>query len=203
MLARNQPEPRKIEFQPGHRQDFWHRNCVAIGVSAGFVEPLEATALILIEKSAEWISQQLPRDRSAMSVLAKRFNEVTRQRWQAIVDFLKLHYALSERNDSDYWRDQRRDESIPESLRDALVLWRSQVPWIHESHSRHELFSSASIQYVLYGMRFRTNPNGNLARDWQKDAEIANRLVRDASANAEMLIASLPTNRDLLNQIGL
>ena len=200
-LAKDQPSPRKIEFQPGYREKFWHRNCVAVGVSAGFVEPLEATALILIEKSAEWISEQLPGDNAAKPVVAKRYNEITRQHWRAVIDFLKLHYVLSERDDSDYWRDHRKPESTPESLQESLSLWRSQVPWLFESNYRIELFSSASLQYVLYGMGFETDVNDHRYRQWDRDAAIANRLIRENSVQAETLIASLPTNRELLNRV--
>ncbi|MEH6592314.1 MAG: tryptophan halogenase family protein [Halioglobus sp.] len=200
-LADVQPSPRKISFQPGHRERFWHKNCVAVGVSAGFVEPLEASALILIEKSAEWISEQLPRDSAAMSVVAKRFNDITRQHWRVVIDFLKLHYVLSERRDSDYWRDHCEMESVPESLQESLSLWRSQVPWLYDSNNRIELFSSVSVQFVLYGMGFVTDIRDSRYRHWKRDAEIANRLIRENNVQAENLIASLPTNRDLLNRV--
>jgi len=200
-LAKQQPSPRKISFQPGHREVFWHKNCVAIGVSAGFFEPLEATALVLIEKSAEWLSRQLPQDRDAVAVLAKRFNALTRQRWDAIIDFLKLHYVLTHREDSDYWRDHCRPESIPDSLAEALRLWRTQVPWHYESPYRFELFSSASIQYVLYGMGYQTRIEGSRFRNWHRESELAARLFRDNQAKIKTFTASLPPNRDLLNQI--
>lgn len=200
-LAGSQPAPRKIEFRPGHRETFWHRNCVAVGVSAGFVEPLEASALVLIEKSAEWISEQLPQARVAIPVVAKRFNDVTRQHWHTIIDFLKLHYALSERSDSDYWRDHRRDDSIPESLQESLLLWRSQVPWIYETNDRIELFSSASIQFVLYGMHFHSDVKDGRYRHWRRDSEIAKRLIQENRASAEALVSSLPTNRELLDRV--
>lgn len=201
MLAKVQPSPRKIEFQPGHRETFWHRNCVAVGVSAGFVEPLEASAMILIEKSAEWISDQLPQDSAAMPVVARRFNEITRQHWRAVIDFLKLHYVLTERSDSDYWRDHCEVESVPDSLQESLSLWRTQVPWLYESNYRIELFSSASLQYVLYGMEFVTDIKESRYRQWMRDTEIASRLIRENSVQAETFIASLPTNRDLLNRV--
>lgn len=200
-LARNQPTPRRIQFQPGHRETFWYRNCVAIGVSAGFIEPLEATALVLIEKSADWISHQLPRDRAAMVPLAKRFNEMTRQRWDKVIDFLKLHYVLTRRQDSDYWCDHLRPESIPTSLRESLNLWRTQVPWHHDSLYRFDLFSSASIQYVLYGMQFQTQVNGERYRGWQREQQVASRLFHDSASQARTLTASLPSNRELLNRI--
>jgi hypothetical protein len=196
-LAAQQITPRKITFTPGHREIFWHKNCVAIGVSAGFVEPLEATALVLIEKSAEWISQQLPRERSAMTVLAKRFNLLTLQRWQEIIDFLKLHYVLSNRTDSEYWRAHQQQNSIPESLQDALALWRSQVPGLYESNQRFELFSSASKQYVLYGMGFNTDQKQG-AHMAKKEALAVKRLRNETLYSTEKLLSVLPSNRKFL-----
>jgi hypothetical protein len=196
-----QHSPRKIEYQPGYRETFWHRNCVAVGVSAGFVEPLEASALVIIERSAEWIAEQLPRDSAAMPVVAKRFNEVTRQHWHAIIDFLKLHYVLTKRSDSDYWLDHRRSESVTESLQESLLLWRTQVPWLYESNQRVELFSSASVQYVLYGMNFVTDVPEARYRHWARDAKIANRLFDENRMTAESMLASLPTNRELLERV--
>ena len=200
-LAKDQPSPRKISFQPGHRQWFWHKNCVAVGVSAGFVEPLEASALVLIEKSAEFISHNLPQDRPAMTVVAKRFNDIIGKYWIDIIDFLKLHYVLSERNDSDYWREHSESKSIPESLEDSLALWRSHVPWVSDSNNRVELFSAASIQYVLYGMGFVSEVNSRRYRSWDKDAVLADRLMRDNLNKTEALMASQPSNRDLLNLV--
>lgn len=200
-LAKDQPSPRKISFQPGHRQWFWHKNCVAVGVSAGFVEPLEASALVLIEKSAEFISHNLPQDRPAMTVVAKRFNDIIGKYWIDIIDFLKLHYVLSERNDSDYWREHSESKSIPESLEDSLALWRSHVPWISDTNNHVELFSAASIQYVLYGMGFVSDVNSRRYRSWDKDAVLADRLMRDNLNKTEALMASQPSNRDLLNLV--
>ena len=200
-LAKDAPSPRKITFQPGHRQTFWHKNCVAVGVSAGFVEPLEASALVLIEKSAEFLSNNLPQDRKAMTVVAKRFNEIVGKYWVDIIDFLKLHYVLSERTDSDYWQDHSLIETMPDSLCDSLELWRSQVPWVSDSNNRAELFSAASVQYVLYGMGFVTEINSSRYRGWGKDAELADRLMRDNLGKTEAFMASQPTNRDLLNLV--
>jgi tryptophan halogenase len=195
-LAAQEITPRKIKFTPGHRETFWHQNCVAIGVSAGFVEPLEATALVLIEKSAEWISEQLPRDRGAMAVLAKRFNSLTLQRWQEIIDFLKLHYVLSNRTDSEYWRAHQQPGSIPESLQEALALWRSQAPGLYETNQRFELFSSASKQFVLYGMGFNTDQHAHIE---QKEALIIKRLRNEILNTTERLLSGLPTNRQFLS----
>jgi tryptophan halogenase len=199
-LASKKIMPRTIKFTPGHRETFWFKNCVAIGVSAGFVEPLEATALVLIEKSAEWISQQLPRERSAMAVLAKRFNLLTSQRWQEIIDFLKLHYLLSNRRDSEYWRAHQSVQSIPESLQESLLLWRTQAPGVYETNQRFELFSSASKQYVLYGMGFKVDQSRSVQIS-QKEDLLIKRLRNETLHNTEKLLGALPSNRQFLSRI--
>lgn len=197
LLSTSSLTPKKISFTPGYREVFWFKNCVAIGVSAGFVEPLEATALVLVEKSAEWLSQQLPKNRRAISVLSKRFNQLTSSRWQEIIDFLKLHYVLSQREDSDYWQRHRQIDSIPVSLQDSIALWQTQPPWLYETNQRFELFSSASKQYVLFGM-------GGNAADWQnnlipkQEIERVKRLRRENRHFIEKCLASLPTNRQYM-----
>jgi len=199
-LAKSDISPRTIKFSPGHKKTFWYRNCVAIGVSAGFVEPLEATALVLIEKSAQWIAEQLPRTREAMLILAKRFNELTHARWIEIIDFLKLHYVLSDRTDSEYWRAHKEDSSIPDSLKESLVLWRTQSPWLYESSQKLELFSSASKQYVLYGMQFKAHQQSN---SMLCDASLStlNRFRNETYLTQQKLIKTLPTNREFLSSL--
>ena len=88
-------EPLPLKFKTGRRVNAWHKNCVAVGLSAGFLEPLEASALVLVELSAAMISEQLPANRGVMDIVAKRFNEKFRYRWDRIIDFLKLHYILT------------------------------------------------------------------------------------------------------------
>jgi tryptophan 7-halogenase len=107
------PTPRLIRFTPGYRERFWHRNCVAVGLSSGFIEPLEASALALVELSAAMIRDELPATRADMDIVAKRFNDAFAYRWSRIIDFLKLHYVLSQRSDSSYWIDHRRAETQP------------------------------------------------------------------------------------------
>jgi flavin-dependent dehydrogenase len=192
-------EPRKIAFRPGHRERFWHRNCVAVGMAAGFLEPLEASALVLVELAGKMISEELPASRSVMDIVAKRYNEVFLYRWDRIIDFLKLHYVLSMRSDTQYWIDNRKPETIPESLQELLRLWRYQPPWHNDFSQREEIFSSASYQYVLYGMGFET-----AARDSAPDSRSAGEAQRLFAENNQMtskVVANLPANRELLATI--
>ena len=193
-------EPRKIAFRPGHREKFWHRNCVAVGMASGFLEPLEASALVMVELAGKMISEELPASRAVMDIVAKRYNAMFLYRWDRIIDFLKLHYVLSKRSDTQYWIDNRDPETIPESLQELLRLWRYQPPWHNDFVQREEIFSSASYQYVLYGMGFETEARGS-APDSRSAAEAA-RLFAENSRMADKVVANLPGNRELLALVG-
>ena len=187
---------RSIPFQPGYREAPWTRNCVAVGLAAGFVEPLEASALALIEQAAAIIGQQFPRDREIMAVVAKRFNAKMQRHWQRIIEFLKLHYVLSSRRDGAYWQHHRAVETCPEGLAEKLVLWRQQPPWHDDAPMLDELFPSASYQYVLYGLGFRPHyPVAQLCGANRKQAEAT---FAKTQVEANKLVRGLPTNRQLL-----
>lgn len=193
--------PRKIRFQPGHRREFWHRNCVAIGMSSGFIEPLEASALVLIELAAGMIADQLPPTRDVMDIVARRYNEKFLRHWNQIIEFLKLHYVLSAREDSSYWQDNRAAASIPDKLSEQLALWRYRSPWHPDAEAVDDLFPTASYQYILYGMGFRTEPRqtGSHRQD-QRQREAAE-LFRKNAARAKKLQQALPGNRELLDKV--
>ncbi|TKB47378.1 tryptophan halogenase family protein [Thalassotalea mangrovi] len=189
---------RKISIKPGHRKTFWHQNCVAVGMSAGFIEPLEASALALIEQSAKMIAEQLPANRQIMDITAKRFNQRFSHHWQRIIEFLKLHYVLSKRSEP-YWQDNRAQHSIPEPLQELLTLWQYQTPFTFDSSRTEELFPAASFQYVLYGMGFDTDLS------WLQKRHVPMQSVQqyfnENNKKTQHLLRTLPTNRELLNKI--
>lgn len=190
---------RRIAFRPGHRKKFWHHNCVAIGLSAGFLEPLEASALVLVELAASRIAEELPHHTGEMELIARRFNEKFLYRWERIIDFLKLHYVLSQRSDSAFWIDNRRGDSIPDSLRELLELWRYHYPGYRDFPQVDEVFSAASHQYILYGMGFHTHARQSVT--YAADAEKASELFIQNSRKGKQLLRRLPENRALLAEI--
>ena len=191
--------PRKLSFRPGYRETMWQRNCVAVGLSAGFVEPLEASALALVEFSATMISDQLPPTRSLMDIVAARFNEAFRYRWERTIEFLKLHYLLSRRDDSRYWHEHRAPGTVPQRLSELLGLWRQQAPSRYDFHRIEEIFPAASYQYVLYGMGFR--PDLSLVAERADNAALAQRAFSEVATLGKSMLAALPTNRTLLNHL--
>jgi tryptophan 7-halogenase len=192
---------RKINFEPGYREKFWHNNCVAIGVSAGFIEPLEASALVLIELSAQMIAEELPATRAVMNVSAKRFNRKFQYRWEKIIDFLKLHYVLSNRADSPYWLDHRHPDSIPESLQEDLIRWGYRSPWVCDTLHLDEMFPAASYQYVLFGMRQEAQYQNYRPRRLPTELAMAEKLFAENLQKSSILSARLPTNRELLTKL--
>ena len=191
--------PRRISLNPGYRETFWHRNCVAVGISAGFIEPLEASALALIEMSARMIADELPATRKVMDVVAGRFNERFRYRWGRIVDFLKLHYVLSRREDSAFWTDNRRADTIPARLSELLELWRYRPPSNRDFHQIEEIFPAASYLYVLYGMGFRPQAGSHERR--LDDRSAAERCIRMTGQLAAKYLKGLPSNRELIDYV--
>ena len=181
--------PRQLAFATGHRDRFWVGNCLAIGLSAGFIEPLEASAIVLIELSLKALADNFPQSRASMAIHAARFNELFRYRWDRIVEFLKLHYVLSARTEP-YWQAQRAPQSIPPRLAECLALWREQSPSHWDFPRVDEMFPAASQQYVLYGMGFPVPLSGALpcAADMAR--------LGDVAAKARALASALPANRD-------
>ncbi len=190
---------RKISFNPGHREVFWYKNCVAIGMAAGFLEPLEASALVLVELSAAMISDELPANREIMDITAKNFNSRFSYRWDRIIDFLKLHYVLTQRTDSDYWLDNCRDETIPQRLQELLTLWRYQSPSRNDFSQIEEIFPSASYQYVLYGMDFKTQARVTTKKS--ENAVIGFQHFQKNTRLTNKYLAGLPSNREMINNI--
>ena len=192
--------PRPIRFDPGYREQFWVRNCVAVGLSSGFIEPLEASALALVELSAARLCDELPMTRASMPAVARRFNEDFRYRWSRVIDFLKLHYALSSRQDepgSDYWRAHRDPATWPERLRELLPMWRLRPPARHDFGRIDEVFPSASYQYVLYGMGFRPEALPVAAATLQAGQGCFD----EAARQARRLVPGLPGHRALIDHI--
>ncbi|MBQ4829332.1 tryptophan 7-halogenase [Alteromonas sp. MMG017] len=189
---------RHLQFDPGYRKQFWVNNCIGMGMSSGFIEPLEASAIAMVELGIRMLCDQFPQNRHHMSHVATRYNQRFTYRWERVIDFLKLHYALSERTEP-YWLAQRHETSIPDSLNALLDLWQYQPPSRYDLIENEEIFPSASYQYVLYGMGFHTN-----SRLLDKNSDMVSKafaLKQRLQEGKSQLLAGLPTNRDLLTAI--
>jgi len=187
---------RKFRFEAGYREVNWKKNCVAIGLSSGFFEPLEATGIGFIEIAAVVLSNLFPWG-GDLEIAARQFNRIMRRRYEQALDFLKAHYCISERRDSQFWRDNVDPISIPDSLAERLRQWRHRPPDSIDIDLNVDIFTEASWQYVLYGMGYRTDlrPRAGVLRFYDEAREAFAEIRRQADFACRML----PTNRQLLD----
>ncbi|QUD89799.1 tryptophan halogenase family protein [Phenylobacterium montanum] len=191
--------PRALRFEPGYRPTPFVGNAVAVGLSAGFVEPLEASAIVMIEMAAKDLAEGLPRTTDALPLAAARFNAAAQARWAGVVEFLKLHYAISRRSDSDYWRDHRRAETQPDGFPDRLALFAQRAPHRLDLPRADELFSASSYHYVLNGMSFERAENP--AFDRPDLALTLAEKIAETREQAKRMVATLPTHRQYLQNL--
>jgi tryptophan halogenase len=186
---------RKIKFTSGYRRTHWLRNCVAIGLSSGFFEPLEATGIILAEVAAATLAKLFPWG-GDLEVSARQFNQLMNRRYERALVFIKAHYCISERRDSAFWRDNADAASIPEELKDLLARWRHRPPGEIDFDLNVDLFTEHSWQYVLYGMGYQTDltPRAGV----YKFHEEARQAFAELRRQAEFACRTLPPHRELL-----
>jgi tryptophan halogenase len=190
--------PRFLKLDTGYRETQWIANCVAVGLSAGFLEPLESSGIGLIEAAAYLIGYLFPADGN-FEPAARQFNEHMRARFERIVDFLKLHYALTRRDDNAFWRDNADPVSWTPTLRDRLAQWRGRPPHRLDFIADLEMYPPSSWQYVLYGMGYATELSHARAA-WPRGAEARQEFAM-ISQVAQRAIADLPGHRALVEAL--
>jgi len=190
--------PRKIPMRMGYREQQWIGNCIAVGLSGGFVEPLEASGIGLVETAVQMLAALFPHN-GDMAPVARHFNAFMRARYAGIVDFLKLHYCLSQRSDSTFWRENTDPASWTPGLRDKLAMWRCRPPQRLDFLTDVEMYPPSSWQFVLYGMGFpkRMPPSPGL----NAFAEPARTEFRTIAQVARRAVQDLPDHRHLVEAI--
>ncbi len=164
-------EPRVIPMRIGRSRHAWVKNCVALGLSGGFIEPLESTAIHMIDMGVRWLTTYFP-DSDFAPPLRDHFNRLTDRMYDEVRDFIILHYALGNRTDSQYWIDAREELEVPDRLAELIETWRYALPGPLDLPSSI-LFDHITYQAVLLGKRvYETGfARGKLARGSRLDAD--------------------------------
>ena len=190
-------EPRVIPVRIGRMERAWEKNCIAIGLSAGFIEPLESTAIYMIENFVKLLLINFP-DKSFPPILSQRFNEKTEKMMQSIRDFIILHYCTNNREDSEYWRVAREEMELPESVENLLEEYRHTLP-VNTDFDGVYLFNYFSYNTILFskgylgGIRYPAE-RFIVREDW--DQRIADFLKYE-----QKKLAGLPNHYQLLRKI--
>lgn len=140
-------EPRILRFATGRRRLFWNRNCVALGLSAGFLEPLESTSIQLVINAVCNLLDHFP-DRAFSDSVISSYNAELIEEFESVRDFIVLHYCRTQREDTSFWRDCR-ELDIPDALSRRIEMYQSSG---RIRPQRRELFTDLSWFYVLDGM---------------------------------------------------
>lgn len=185
-------QPRTLKFTTGMRNTCWEKNCIAIGLSSGFLEPLESTSIHLIQTAISKLLAKFPRDEMS-NVLVDSFNREMEADYDNVKDFLIAHYKITERDDTPFWQ-YVKNMSIPDSLQARLEVFRMRG----EAHVKQtELFKEPSWFAVLMGQGLIPQGYHPLA-DAIPDDELKLRLSKIRSGIQNRL-ASMPGHAEFIN----
>lgn len=190
-------ESRLLPMRIGYQRQQWRGNCIAIGLSSGFLEPLESTGIYLIEMANWALADLIPRYVAGNRPQA-HYDAIMRNHYENIVDFLKLHYCLSERRDASFWIDNCDPATIPETLKDKLQSWQETIPSIYDFDRSTQCFSATNYQFILFGMGWKGHVHPRRPDTYTQNMlqELATRrgrlkqfVLRDTLPNADIFSA--------------
>lgn len=187
-------EPRKISFVTGRRKLQWQQNCVAIGLSSGFLEPLESTSIHLIQSAIVRLVQCFPVSQD-MAVLQQTYNRQSQQEFEAIRDFIILHYHLNQREDKGLWQ-YCRTMTLPDSLTQRIELFQQSGAVFRQ---QDELFTEVAWQQVMLGQHLWPKHYHPLA-DNLTDNQLSGFLA-DLKTIMASTAAKLPAHQLFLQQL--
>jgi len=189
--------PNHVAMRIGRCRNSWVKNCVAIGLSSGFVEPLESTGIFFIQNGIEELVNHLPGDHIEEET-AKSYNKVVGEAIDGVRDFLILHYRTTDRNDTEFWR-ATKSLKLPESLEDRFALWKKRLPNARNINPSFHGFESYSYSVMLLGLNYQ--PEQSLPALDHIDPAGAQRAFRAMKEKTERLVSTLPSQLEYLTRV--
>jgi hypothetical protein len=187
-------EARHIKIRTGRHAETWVKNCVAVGLAANFIEPLESTTIALIEYALGALVTYFP-DKDFAPALIRRYNDATRNIFEGTRDFITLHYILSDRDDTPFWRAVQSDTRVPDTLRERMEFGLQGMPMPEPGRS-HAMWWERNWAAIFAGMGHLPNKPWPLLH--HIDIDDANKVIEDIQRKTEHLAAHLPDHYDYL-----
>ncbi len=187
-------DPLFIKFVTGKRQKIWHQNCLAVGLSSGFLEPLESTSIYLIMKAMLNFVQMLPQQQLYQASIDE-FNRLMDIEFECIRDFIVLHYCATRRNDSEFWQWWQQ-AAIPSSLSNKLALFKAQGRLMRNDL---DLFALDSWYSVLVGMG--VEPEGRDPISDLSPPEKIEQMLTQRRQGLASAVTQLPSHNDFINKL--
>ena len=188
-------EPRLLRFTTGKRDKIWFKNCLAVGLSSGFLEPLESTSISLIVKGMQDFIERLP-DKRLHQATIDEYNRLMDLEYECIRDFIVLHYYQTSRTDSEFWRSWQHAE-IPETLKTKVELFKG---YGRLMVNFHDLFTEDSWYAVLEGMKVR--PNSFDPRVSTSDLSTVSNQLRNMIADLDKSVSQLMSHDAFIERWG-
>lgn len=186
-----------IKMRCGRTRNSWVKNCVAIGLASGFVEPLESTGIFFIQHNIEELVRHFPNG-SFDAEVVRGFNRTVNEAIDGVREFLTLHYAATDRCDTDYWKWVKQ-LGLTDSLRERMALWNRRLPSAKNINSAYHGFESYSYSVMLLGLN-RVPECSLPVLDFMDDRN-ALEMFRTIRAKTDRLVATLPSQYEYLSHV--
>jgi tryptophan halogenase len=186
-------EPRVIKFKTGRRRKGWHKNCVAIGLSSGFIEPLESTSIHLIMTAIVRLLRLFPYQGISTSAI-NEYNQKLDSELNAVRDFIVLHYKINHRQDSEFWQHCQQMQ-VPDSLAHKIALFKETGRVFLDDG---DIFRVDSWTQVMLGQGLMPQQYHQIA-SIMNDRELQNFLTGIKSSIASA-VEKLPDHADFIKQ---
>jgi tryptophan halogenase len=188
-------DPRPIRFTSGRRETFWSHNCLALGLAAGFMEPLESTSIHLVQSALGRLLNLLPGDQGQIGAARETFNRLSAIEWARVRDFIVLHYFANGRDGDPFWDECRRME-LPATLAEKIALFRESGLFIREED---ELFLDDSWGQVMIGQGIMPETWSPLADN--VPGEDIGPFLESLANSYRVKASTLPTHREFVAAI--
>jgi tryptophan halogenase len=186
--------PWTIRFKPGQRRQTWSGNCIAVGLASGFLEPVESTSLYMVQRSLIRLLQIFPGTQGIVQSDVDEYNQQTAHEIAHIRDFIILHYKVTNRRDTQFWRDLAAME-VPANLQHRIDLFREAA---RVFRAPNELFAENSWIQVMLGQGLIPDGRHQVA-DLMGDEELAG-FLKSIKARVDDTVRQLPSHKDYLRK---